>query len=189
MYIVYHSEGGHTKALAEAIAMGAQGLADWEVVLWSVDEADPAEIVQADAILWGSGGHFGGMSAPLKAFIEKMGMLWLQGSLVGKIGAAFTTTSTTHGGLEETLRSMITPMLHLGMIVVGLPMVAKGNALYGSYYGVGITCPIDPFKPQEKRVTLSEHEMLLGRELGRYVAHVTEDLIRGRKLRLETAAK
>ncbi|KYD05814.1 hypothetical protein B4102_3136 [Heyndrickxia sporothermodurans] len=86
------------------------------------------------------------------------------------MGAVFCTIATTHGGLEATLLNLITPMLHQGMIIVGLPGNIPENVLYGSYYGVGISCPI------ESSVLLNEQDQALGRALGERVVQVTAQL-------------
>jgi NAD(P)H dehydrogenase (quinone) len=83
------------------------------------------------------------------------------------VGAVFCTTATIHGGLEATMLNLITPMLHQGMIIVGLPGTVPENALYGSYYGVGISCPpgVDD--------NITKNDLQLGEALGKRVAHVT----------------
>jgi NAD(P)H dehydrogenase (quinone) len=164
--IVYDSEGGHTKALAESIAAGANEVNGAEVYLYHVDEADVHTLPEMDAIIWGCPGHFGTISSGLKSWIDKLGYLWAEGKLINKIGAVFCTTATTHGGLEATLLNLITPMLHQGMIIAGLPGNIPENALYGSYYGVGITCPI------EGNEVITESDVALGRALGERVAAV-----------------
>jgi NAD(P)H dehydrogenase (quinone) len=166
--IVYDSEGGHTKALAESIAAGAQQVSGATVYLHHVDEADVYTLPEMDAIIWGCPGHFGTISSGLKSWIDKLGYLWAEGKLINKVGAVFCTTATTHGGLEATLLNLITPMLHQGMIIAGLPGNIPENALYGSYYGVGITCPI------EGNEFITEDDQALGRALGERVAQVAQ---------------
>ncbi|MGG1572445.1 NAD(P)H-dependent oxidoreductase [Fictibacillus sp. NRS-1165] len=166
--IVYDSEGGHTKALAESIAAGAQQVSGANVYLQHVDEADVYSLPKMDAIIWGCPGHFGTISSGLKSWIDKLGYLWAEGKLINKVGAVFCTTATTHGGLEATLLNLITPMLHQGMIIAGLPGNIPENALYGSYYGVGITCPI------EGNDLITEDDQALGRALGERVAQVVQ---------------
>ncbi|MFP3726662.1 NAD(P)H-dependent oxidoreductase [Priestia filamentosa] len=165
--IVYDSEGGHTEELAQAIAEGARMVQGGEVFLRSVHEANVRELPEMDAIIWGCPGHFGTISSGLKAWIDKLGYLWAEGKLINKVGAVFCTTATTHGGLEATMLNLITPMLHQGMIITGLTGNIPENALYGSYYGVGITCPV------ESNGLLSEEDKQLGMALGKRVAGVT----------------
>ncbi|MCD7035805.1 NAD(P)H-dependent oxidoreductase [Metabacillus sp. GX 13764] len=170
IYVVYDSEGEHTKFLAQSIAEGAQSVPGAEVYIDHVDHANVRKLPEMDAIIWGGPGHFGTISSGLKTWIDQLGYLWAEGKLIDKIGAVFCTTATTHGGLEATMLNMITPMLHQGMIIVGLPGNIPENALYGSYYGVGVTCPVDSSE------FISENGLQLGRALGVRVATVTQNL-------------
>ena len=170
VFIVYDSEGRHTEALARAIGHGAEQTGKATVYVKHVDEADVHDLPEMDAIIWGCPGHFGSISSGLKKWMDKLGYLWARGKLVDKVGAVFCTIATTHGGLEATLLNLITPMLHQGMIIVGLPGNIPENALYGSYYGVGISCPI------ESSVLLNEQDQALGRALGERVVQVTAQL-------------
>ncbi|UOF92600.1 NAD(P)H-dependent oxidoreductase [Fodinisporobacter ferrooxydans] len=172
IFIVFDSENGHTEAVAEAIAEGARDVTGAEVFLQHVNQADVNDLVEMDAIIWGCPGHFGTISAGLKAWIDQLGGLWAQGKLIGKIGATFCTTATVHGGIESTLLNLITPMLHNGMIVVGLPGNIPENAMYGSYYGVGITCPVETSHDAPPNMP-SETDLILARALGHRVAVVT----------------
>ncbi|MEJ4082924.1 flavodoxin family protein [Bacillus altitudinis] len=167
IYVVYDSEGDHTKALAEAIAAGAGETEQAEVFIDHVKDADIRKLDQMDAIIWGCPGHFGTISSGLKTWIDRLGYLWAEGKLIDKVGAVFCTTATTHGGLEMTMHNLITPMFHQGMLVVGLPGNVPENALYGSYYGAGVTCPIDSDE------VISIEGIELGKALGRRVASVT----------------
>lgn len=121
----------------------------------------------------GSPRHFGTISSGLKTWIDKLGYLWAEGKLIDKVGAVFCTTATTHGGLEATLLNLITPMLHQGMVIAGLPGNIPENALYGTYYGVGITCPI------EGDELLTENDQALGKALGERVVQVTKRMTQG----------
>lgn len=103
IYVVYDSEGEHTKALAYSIAEGAQEVYGAEVHIDHVDQADVYKLSEMDAIVWGCPGHFGTISSGLKAWIDKLGFLWAEGKLINKIGAVFCTTATVHGGLEATM--------------------------------------------------------------------------------------
>jgi NAD(P)H dehydrogenase (quinone) len=164
IYVIYDSEGMHTEALAKSIADGARMIEGAEVLIDHVSEADVYRLPEMDAIIWGCPGHFGTISSGLQAWIDKLGYLWAEGKLVNKIGAVFCTTATAHGGLEATMLNLITPMLHQGMIIAGLPANIPANALYGSYYGVGITCPID------SEEMISEEGLELGKALGERVS-------------------
>jgi len=167
IYVVYDSEGDHTKCLAEAVAEGAKRIPHTDVYIDNVQDADVAKLPEMDAIIWGCPGHFGTISAGLKTWIDRLGYLWAEGKLINKVGAVFCTTATAHGGLESTMLNLITPMLHQGMIIVGLPGNIPENALYGSYYGVGVTCPI------EETELISKEGIELGKALGERVAKVT----------------
>ncbi|MBE3571225.1 MAG: NAD(P)H-dependent oxidoreductase [Bacillales bacterium] len=170
IYVVYDSEGGHTKALAEAIADGAKKVPQAEVWIDHVKDADIYKLSDMDAIIWGGPGHFGTISSGLKTWIDRLGYLWAEGKLVNKVGAVFCTTATVHGGIEATMLNLITPMLHHGMIIVGLPANLPENAYYGSYYGVGVSCPPDSQDPIDK------NGLELGRALGERVARVAKKM-------------
>lgn len=96
IYVVYDSEGDHTKALAEAIAAGAGETEQAEVFIDHVKDADIRKLDQMDAIIWGCPGHFGTISSGLKTWIDRLGYLWAEGKLIDKVGAVFCTTATTH---------------------------------------------------------------------------------------------
>ncbi|ALC82479.1 MULTISPECIES: NAD(P)H-dependent oxidoreductase [Bacillus] len=168
IYVVYDSEGNHTKQLAEAIENGAKEIPSAEVFIDHVDQADIDKLEDMDAIIWGCPGHFGTISSGLKSWIDKLGKQWAKGLLVNKIGAVFCTTATTHGGIETTMLNLITPMLHQGMIIVGLPANVPENALYGSYYGAGVTCSVNDGD------ILPEEGAAIGTALGRRVAKVVQ---------------
>ena len=137
--ILYYSRSGNTRAMAELIAQGVEA-AGLEGRLRTVPpvsanceatEADiPAEgdlyvsqhdLIHCSGLILGSPTRFGNMAAPLKYFIDSTGEQWLNGDLIGKPAAAFTSTSSLHGGQETTLLSMMLPLLHHGMILAGLP--------------------------------------------------------------------
>lgn len=176
IYVVYDSEAGHTEALAKAVADGASQVQQATIHLHHVTEADPRVLADMDAIIWGCPGHFGTISSGLKTWIDRLGPMWARGELVGKIGAAFCTTATVHGGIEMTLWNLITPMLHNGMIIVGLPGTVPENVLYGSYYGVGVTCPVE-VTPDAPMNQPTDDDLALGRALGQRVAALTKKIV------------
>ena len=157
--VLYYSAYGHTEAMAQAIAEGARaggGLAEVKRVPetvpeevarksgYKVEQAAPvatvAELESYDAIVVGTGTRYGRISSQMAAFLDQTGGLWARGALNGKVGAAFTSTATQHGGQETTLYSIITNLLHLGMVIVGLPYSFKGmttldEVVGGSPYG------------------------------------------------------
>jgi NAD(P)H dehydrogenase (quinone) len=175
IYVVYDSESGHTEALAKAVAEGASEVEEAEVLLRHVKDAKVSELEDVDAIIWGCPGHFGTISSGLKEWIDKLGYIWASGKLVGKVGAVFCTTATVHGGAEMTLWNLITPMLHNGMIIVGLPSNVPENVLHGSYYGVAVTCPVELSEDAPINMP-NESDLALGRALGRRVANVAKKL-------------
>lgn len=142
--VLYHSTYGHVEAMAEAVAEGARS-AGATVDIKRVPETVPQEIAEKshykldqaapiatiadlenyDAIIVGVGTRFGRMASQMAAFLDQAGGLWFRGALEGKVGAAFTSTATQHGGQEVTLFSVLTNLLHFGMTVVGLPYSFK----------------------------------------------------------------
>ena len=144
--VIYYSTYGHVEKMAEATAEGARSIAGVEVTVKRVPElmplevarragakldqaapiATPAELADYDAILIGTPTRYGRMAAQMANFLDQTGSLWARNALVGKVGGAFTSTATQHGGQEATLLSLITNFLHLGMVVVGLPYTAAG---------------------------------------------------------------
>ncbi|MBB3128344.1 NAD(P)H dehydrogenase (quinone) [Paenibacillus rhizosphaerae] len=181
IYIVYDSEAGHTEQLARSIAKGAQSVEGAEVFINHVNKANVKDLAGMDAIIWGCPGHFGTISSGLKEWIDKLGYLWANGTLVDKIGAVFCTTATIHGGIEATLLNLVTPMLHQGMMVVGLPANIPENALYGSYYGVGVTSPVEDTR-DDLIQSLFAKGLGLGEALGKRVANTASTIAAGRKL-------
>jgi NAD(P)H dehydrogenase (quinone) len=158
--VLYYSTYGHIEQMAEAMAEGARA-AGAEVAIRRVPETVPEEIARAnhfkldqaaqvatvaeladyDAIIVGTGTRFGRISSQMAAFLDQAGGLWATGALNGKVGAAFTSTASQHGGQETTLFSIITNLLHFGMVIVGLPYSfqaqmgvdkVKGGAPYGA---------------------------------------------------------
>lgn len=144
--VLYYSSYGHIEALARAMAEGvrsAGAAVDIKRVPETVPEAIArdsgfkleqkapvalvAELEFYDAIIVGTGTRFGRISSQMGSFLEQAGGLWARDALVGKIGAAFTSSGSQHGGQETTLFSIITNLLHFGMIIVGLPYSHKGQ--------------------------------------------------------------
>jgi NAD(P)H dehydrogenase (quinone) len=157
--VLYYSSYGHIETMAHAVAEGARG-AGAHVTLKRVPETTPAEVAKAahfkteqaapiatidelanyDAIIVGAPTRFGRMPAQMAAFLDQAGGLWARGALHGKVGGAFTSTATQHGGQEVTLFSIITNLLHFGMVIVGLPYSHQGQMsideiVGGSPYG------------------------------------------------------
>src|ERR1700751_2017882 len=143
IHVVFYSMYGHVYQMAQAVADGAREAA--EVSLWQVPElvsdeilektgaataraafahvpvAKPAQLAEADAIIFGTPTRFGNMAAQMRNFLDQTGGLWANGALVGQVGSAFTSTASQHGGHETTLVSFCFTLMHHGMIVVGPP--------------------------------------------------------------------
>lgn len=144
--VLYYSSYGHIEAMANFVAEGARS-AGASVDVKRVPETVPLELAKAsyfkldqaapvatidelanyDAIIVGSPTRFGRMASQMAAFLDQAGGLWLSGALNGKVGGAFTSTASQHGGQETTLFSIITNLLHFGMTVVGLPYSYQGQ--------------------------------------------------------------
>src|SRR5882757_4851037 len=139
--VLYYSSYGHTEAMANAVAEGARE-ADAEVDIrrvpelvfaeiarkshFKLDQAAPVATVEDlanyDALIVGAGTRFGRLNSQMANFLDQAGGLWMRGALHGKVGGAFTSTATQHGGQETTLFSIITNLLHFGMVIVGWTM-------------------------------------------------------------------
>jgi NAD(P)H dehydrogenase (quinone) len=140
--------------------------------------ADPGELGDYDAIILGSPTRFGNMAAQMRNFLDQTGPLWVKGALVGKIGSAFTSTASQHGGQEMTITSIHTTMLHHGMIIVGLPYSFAGNSEMseisgGTPYGASTIAGPDGSRQP------SENELAGARYQGRHVAQLAARMERG----------
>ena len=144
--VLYYSAYGHIEQMAEAVAEGARA-AGAQVDIKRVPETAPLEVAKAahfkldqaapvatiedlanyDAIVVGTGTRFGRISSQMASFLDQAGGLWARGALNGKVGAAFTSSATQHGGQETTLFSIITNLLHFGLVIVGLPYSHGGQ--------------------------------------------------------------
>lgn len=162
--VLYYSRNGATRKLAELIAQGIEGVAGCEAVLRTVPPVstvaeatepavpaagapyvEPEDLDECAALALGSPTRFGNMAAPLKYFLDGTSAQWLSGALAGKPACVFTSTGSVHGGQETTLLSMMLPLLHHGMLIVGLPYTepalmttASGGAPYGATHWSGI---------------------------------------------------
>jgi len=149
--IVYYSMYTHVHRMAQAVAEGARQVPGTEVVLRRVPETLPNEVieamgavdaqksmadipiatveelVEADAIIFGTPTRFGNMCGQMRQFLDATGQLWAKGALVGKVGSVFTSSATQHGGQESTILSFHTTLLHQGMVIVGLPYSFAGQ--------------------------------------------------------------
>lgn len=196
--VLYHSTYGHIEAMAKAEAEGARSVEGVRVDIKRVPELVPEELARRsgykldqeapiatveelpeyDAIILGTGTRFGRIASQMGNFLDQAGGLWARGALNGKVGAAFTSTATQHGGQETTLFSMITNMLHFGMVVVGLPYSFQGQMTLdeitgGSPYGASTITGGDG------RRMPSELELEGARFQGRLVAETARNLGHG----------
>ena len=193
--VLYYSTYGHVERMAEAAAEGARQVAGTEVTVKRVPElmppdvakaagvkldqkapvAQPLELADYDSIMIGTPTRYGRMPGQMANFLDQTGSLWAQGKLNGKVGSAFTSTATQHGGQETTLFSIITNLLHLGLVVVGLPYSAAGQMRLdeitgGSPYGA---TTIAGGKGERQP---SRNELELIRFQGRHVAEIAAKL-------------
>ena len=129
---------------------------------------DLADLQECAGLALGSPTRFGNMAAPLKHFLDTTSTLWLSGALAGKPAALFTSTSTMHGGQESTLLSMMLPLLHQGMVIVGLPYTEPdlsatqtGGTPYGASHTAGVRSDL-PLSDHEKRLCVALGRRLAG---------------------------
>ncbi|MDR3505159.1 MAG: NAD(P)H:quinone oxidoreductase [Acidocella sp.] len=192
--VLYYSTYGHIEQMAEAVAAGAAE-AGATVTLKRVPETAPeavakaghfkldqkapvatvAELVDYDAIIVGAPTRFGRMPSQMASFLDQAGGLWARGLLNGKVGSAFTSTATQHGGQEVTLFSTITNLLHFGMVIVGLPYSFQGQMRLdeitgGSPYGATTIAGGDGSRQP------SENELAGARYQGKHVAEIANKL-------------
>src|SRR3954454_8890897 len=190
--VLYYSTYGHLEKMAIAAADGARSVPRTEVTVKRVPELMPPEVARAsgakldqvtpiakpsdladyDAILIGTPTRYGRMASQMANFLDQTGSLWASNSLVGKVGSAFTSTASQHGGQEMTLFSIITNLLHFGMVVVGLPYSFQGQMRLdevtgGAPYGATTIAGGDGSRQP------SATELDGARYLGRHVAEIT----------------
>jgi NAD(P)H dehydrogenase (quinone) len=193
--VLYYSRSGHTAQLARLIARGIEDVAGMHARLRQVPPVAPvtevaqppepddgapyvtrADLADCAGLALGSPTRFGNMAAPLKYFLDSTGAEWASGALVGKPAAVFTSTSTMHGGQESTLLTMALPLLHHGMLLLGLPFTeaALGTTRSGGTpYGASHIAGAAGDNP------ISDHERELARALGRRLADTARKLAAG----------
>src|SRR5512136_2624514 len=200
--VLYYSMYGHIYRMAEAVAEGAKEVPGTDVTLRRVPETLSDEILgkmgaldaqkamahipvcrvdelpAADAIIFGTPTRFGNMCGQMRQFLDATGQLWAKGALVGKVGSVFASSATQHGGQESTILSFHTPLLHQGMIVVGLPYSFQGQTRIdeitgGSPYGASTIAG-----GRGERMP-SENELAAASFQGKHVATVASKLARG----------
>jgi len=193
--VVYYSMYGHIHRMAEAVAEGAKEVEGAEVEMCRVPETLPEEVLkmmgaleaqkafaqvpvctvdklgEADAIIFGSPTRFGNMCGQMRQFLDATGNLWAENALVGKVGSVFTSSNTQHGGQESTIISFHLTLLHLGMVIVGLPYSFQGQMRMdeitgGSPYGASTIAG-----GQGERMP-SKNELAAARFQGKHVAMI-----------------
>jgi len=192
--VLYYSSYGHIETMAKAVAEGARETGA-EVAVKRVPDlvpedvakqsgykldqeapvADPLELADYDAVIFGTPTRFGNMCAQMRNFLDRTTKLWMNGSLIGKVGSVFTSTATQHGGQESTLLSTHITLLHQGMVIVGLPYAAAGQMRLdeitgGSPYGATTIAAGDGSRQP------SDNELDLARFQGRHVAQIAAKL-------------
>ena len=198
--IVYYSMYGHVHRIAEAVAEGVREVPGAEAVLRRVPETLPEEVLRAmgaldaqkalahipictvdeltkvDAIIFGTPTRFGNMCGQMKQFIDATGQLWATGALVGKVGSVFTSTATQHGGQESTILSFHVPLMHQGMIIVGLPYAFQGQMTIGEISGCSPYGASTIAGTKGERLP-SENELDGARFQGKHVAMIASKLM------------
>jgi NAD(P)H dehydrogenase (quinone) len=201
--VIFYSMYGHIYRLAEAVAAGAREVPGAEVTLYQVPELVPAEalersgaaaarqafahvptaepnrLAEADALIFGTPTRFGNMCAQMRNFLDQTGGLWVKGSLIGKVGSVFASTGTQHGGQETTITSFHSTLLHLGLIIVGVPyseqrLVNMTEITGGTPYGATTLAGADG-----KSRPVSENELAIARFQGRHVTDIARRLKQG----------
>jgi len=192
--VLYYSRDGAVARMAQMIARGVEELEGVCAVVRTVpavssmceavEDTVPAhgapyvtmdDFKQCDGLVMGSPSYFGNMAAPMKYFLDGTGAMWLSGAMVGKPASVFTSSGTLHGGQESTLLSMMVPLLHHGMMVMGLPYTENNLIVTnagGSPYGVSHWAGADGSRE------LSDEEAALCRAQGRRMAETVQRLVR-----------
>lgn len=197
--IIFYSMYGHVYRMAEAVAEGARSVPGVDAALFQVPELVPADALErsgaagakkafarvpvasvdqmgdADAIIFGTPTRYGNMCAQMRNFLDQTGGLWMKNALVGKVGSVFASTATQHGGQETTITSFHSTLLHLGMIVVGVPyseerQMTLGEITGGSPYGASTIAGGDGSRMP------SENELAIARFQGKHVAQIAKKL-------------
>jgi NAD(P)H:quinone oxidoreductase type IV len=201
--VVFYSMYGHIYKMAEAIAAGAREVPGADVTLYQVQELVPDDVLEksgakaaraafahvpfirpeqladADAIIFGTPTRFGNMAAQMRNLLDQTGALWMNGGLIGKIGSAFASTASQHGGQETTLTSFHTTLLHQGMIIVGAPyseqrLLNMREISGGTPYGATTITGGDGSRQP------SDDELAIAHFQGRHVASLASALVKGR---------
>lgn len=188
--VLYYSAHGHTASLAESLALGIESVAGIEARVRTVEPvasrcahsmpsvpasgppyATKQDLIDCSALALGSPTRFGNMAAPLKYFLDQTADLWQSGALIDKAAAVFTSTGSLHGGQESTLLSMMLPLMHHGMMLLGVPYseqalhdTTTGGTPYGASHLAG----------NQNQNAISPHEHRIAQTLGRRLAHMAQ---------------
>lgn len=190
--VLYYSRTGSTAEMANHVARGVESIAGVEAIVRTVPQVSPDcektqdtipaqgapyatldDLKNCNGLALGSPTHFGNMAASMKYFIDSTTEIWFSGALIGKPAGVFTSSSSMHGGHESTLLSMMLPLLHHGMMILGIP--STETALRETQTG---GTPYGPSHYSDHGTQLSEHEKILSQTLGARLAQTA--------LRLET---
>lgn len=197
--VAYYSMYGHIHRMAGAVAEGAGQVEGAEVRVCRVPETLPEEViekmgakesqkamahvpvctvedlVEADAVIFGTPTRFGNMCGQMRQFLDSTGQLWVKGSLVGKVGSVFVSSNTQHGGQESTILSFHITLLHQGMVIVGLPYAFEGQMRMDEITG-GSPYGASTIAGARGERTPSENELAAARYQGRHVAEIASKL-------------
>lgn len=197
--VIYYSMYGNTFELAKTILEGAKSVEGAEVDLKQVYDLLPKEVIEMsssiqaakeiqkdvpyaevsdlieyDAIIWGTPTRFGNMCSQMKNFIDQAGSIWLQGKLENKITGVFTSTGSLHGGQETTILTFLAPLIHLGMIFAGVPYsvpelltTKAGGSPYGPAHVAGANSDLP----------LTDEEVKIGFAFGKRIAEITKKFV------------
>jgi len=201
--VIFYSMYGHVYRMAEAVAAGAREVEGAEVGLYQVPETLPEEVLEkmgaiqtkklfahipvltremheevlagADALIFGTPTRYGNMTAQMRAVLDGVGGLWSRDAFVGKVGSVFTSSGTQHGGQESTILTFHVTLLHLGMIIVGLPYSEKRQTRMdeitgGSPYGASTIAGKGGSRQP------SENELEMARYQGRHVTQIAKKI-------------
>jgi NAD(P)H dehydrogenase (quinone) len=201
--IIFHSIHAHTYKMAEAAAAGAREVEGAEVGIYQVPETLPQAVLEkmgaietkklfahipvltrdmygevlagADALIFGTPTRYGMMTAQMRAVFDGLGKLWSEDAFVGKVGSVFTSSNTQHGGQESTILTFHVTLLHLGMVIVGLPYSEKRQSRMdeitgGSPYGASTIVGGDGSRQP------SENELKMARYQGRHVTRIAKKI-------------
>ncbi|MEK6745047.1 MAG: NAD(P)H:quinone oxidoreductase [Nitrospirota bacterium] len=197
--VIFYSMYGHIYRMAEAVIEGARTVPGVEAGLFQVPELAPPDVLEksgaaaarkafahvpfakvdqmgeADAVIFGTPTRFGNMCAQMRNFMDQAGGLWMKGALIGKAGSVFTSSATQHGGQETTITSFHTTLLHLGMVIVGVPyseqrQMTMAEISGGSPYGASTIAGGDGSRLP------SENELAIARFQGKHVAEIAKKL-------------